>query len=464
MATPMGNQYGACVGDTFPEDCDSCLVAGDEDCSGAAANCTGSHVFSKGITNVDGFTGVSVIALSNGEILVAGTFSGGLSAPNNIVSDGSRDIALIRFDADGNAINAREFGGAGNDSPSRLVLLDDGYLLVGTLGSGSAETFGAGATLTAVGSGDGFAVKFNNNHTVAWKKLLGGSNGDTASDAVRMPDGGVVVTGAFNGTMNAGGSNLVSAAQDTFVVRFASDGSHIWSFGTGSNSIDGPVSLAANSAGQLVLVTETPFAEPLNTISTFTPAGALSWSRTWETSSTDNNPQRATIASDGSVWVGGYFDSSLNVDGVPGADFSPTGTGSDLLFVKYSSTGALLGGNAFNGTSNIDVTSMSVGDDGAVLAAGSYSGSLFFSQFAAPSAGSDDVFLLKLDPSDGDLLWGRKHGGPNRDSFNDVTTVGCGDVLVVGGYRSSVDFGGGALAFNGSATSIDNGVLAKYRP
>jgi hypothetical protein len=38
-------------------------------------------------------------------------------------------------------------------------------------------------------------------------------------------------------------------------------------------------------------------------------------------------------------------------------------------------------------------------------------------------------------------------------------------VFAVGSYRSAnSDFGGGALPFSGSSSSIDNGVLAKYRP
>jgi outer membrane protein assembly factor BamB len=132
--------------------------------------------------------------------------------------------------------------------------------------------------------------------------------------------------------------------------------------------------------------------------------------------------------------------------------------------VKYSASGGLLDGVTFNGTSSTIVSSMTLSADGSVLAGGFYSGTLFLSQFAAPAAGSGDAFLLKLDPSDGDLLWSRKHGGVNGDTFNGLSTAGCGDVFVVGAYRSAVDFGGGALPYSGSSSTITNGVLAKYRP
>jgi hypothetical protein len=458
MATPMGNQYGECVGDTFPETCDSCLDNLDEDCAGGAANCTGNHVFSKGITNVDGFSASSVIVLPNGEILVAGTFSGSITAPNTITSDGGVDIALIRFDADGNAINAREFGGAGQESVGKLVLLDDGYALVGTLGMGSADTFGSGSTLTAVGASDGFVVKYNLNHAIVWKKLVGGSGGDAVRNADRMPDNGLVITGSFEGTLSLGGNNLVSAGNtDIFTSRLEADGDFAWSFRLGSSGFDTSGPIASNSSGMILLLTLNP-----EDIRLHDPSGTLQWSRSW--SGSFSSPQAGVILDDNTAWVGGNMDAAVNVDGVAGTDFSPAGAGFDLLFVHYSGTGALLGGGSFNATASTSVDAMALSNDGAVVAAGSYGGSLFFGQFAAPAVGSNDAFLLKLDPSDGDLLWARKHGGVNSDGFNGLTTAGCGDVFAVGAYRSTAtDFGGGALPYTGSSSTINNGVLAKYR-
>jgi hypothetical protein len=111
------------------------------------------------------------------------------------------------------------------------------------------------------------------------------------------------------------------------------------------------------------------------------------------------------------------------------------------------------------------VSSLSTSTDGGILATGSYSDTLFFGAFAAPAVGSRDAFLVKLNPSTGAALWSRKPGGTQSDSFNGVTTSACGDVIAVGSYRSSnSDFGGGSLPFSGSSSSIDNGVLAKYRP
>ena len=163
--------------------------------------------------------------------------------------------------------------------------------------------------------------------------------------------------------------------------------------------------------------------------------------------------------------VGGRMDSAVNVDGVAGADFSPIGTGDDLLFVRYSATGSLAGGQVFNGTStdvfSLSLNSMNLAEDGAILAAGFFSATLFG---GSPALGLD-AFLAKLDPASGALLWARKHGGTGIDQLRGVAAAGCGDVFAVGAYAGpGVDFGGGPLPFSGSSSSISNGVLAKYRP
>jgi hypothetical protein len=272
-----------------------------------------------------------------------------------------------------------------------------------------------------------------------------------------MPDNGLVVTGTFEGTLNLGGMNLVSAGMsDVFASRLAQDGEFDWSFRLGSNNPESALDITTNASGAILLLYAFP-----QEIRFYSPDGILQWTRVWEGSVSTH---QGVLSDDGTSWVGGMLQAGVNVDGVAGDDFTATGAGSDLLFVKYSASGGLLDGVTFNGTSSTIVSSMTLSADGSVLAGGFYSGTLFLSQFAAPAAGSGDAFLLKLDPSDGDLLWSRKHGGVNGDTFNGLSTAGCGDVFVVGAYRSAVDFGGGALPYSGSSSTITNGVLAKYRP
>lgn len=97
-----------------------------------------------------------------------------------------------------------------------------------------------------------------------------------------------------------------------------------------------------------------------------------------------------------------------------------------------------------------------------MFAGGSYTGSLFTSAFAAPADGGYDGFVVKLRPNNGNVVWGRKPGGPVSDYLQGVALLPCGDVLVTGwALGAGWEFGGGALPYAGMGTA--NSAFAKYR-
>ncbi|HTN85252.1 MAG TPA: hypothetical protein VL242_16250, partial [Sorangium sp.] len=79
---------------------------------------------------------------------------------------------------------------------------------------------------------------------------------------------------------------------------------------------------------------------------------------------------------------------------------------------------------------------------------GSFKGTVNFGAGPLTSAGENDIFLLKLDPS-GALLWSKRFGTPFEEVGSAVTVDGNGDVLLAGRYESDwmltttgLDFGG----------------------
>ncbi len=470
QATMMGNQYGACVGDVVPQACDSCLVSGDQDCSGSSATCSGDHVWSKDVGGTESDLGLDVLELPNGEILVAGSFSGTLMSGTSVTSDGGVDGILLRFDDEGNAINAKDFGGTGGDAAKQVVLLDDGYLLMGSLGDGSSENFGSGATLTGVGS-DGFLVKFNSSHQVVWKKLVGGNTNDSISAVVRMPDNGVAIAGQFTGTINLGGSNLTSLGfDDIFVARFDAAGNHVWSKRFGTNMQNNVSDLAVASNGDLVIVgdlgTSMSFGGP-----TINVAGGIDgyvvrmdqngnhlWTRAFQ-SAGNEYAQQVVVLSDGAVWVGGKFNTAVDLNGTAGTEISPTSTGYDILAVKYDAAGSYLTSKAINGTLDVSVKAMGVGADNGVILAGGYTGTLFFATLSLGSFGSSDTFIYKINPNSGSTIWWKKPGDTGGDYLYGVRVASCGDVFATGYFTGAVNFGGGDLPNQGG----NDIVVVKYR-
>ncbi|MGK3997680.1 hypothetical protein [Sorangium sp. So ce1024] len=82
---------------------------------------------------------------------------------------------------------------------------------------------------------------------------------------------------------------------------------------------------------------------------------------------------------------------------------------------------------------------------------GSFQGTVDFGAGPLTSAGKEDVFLLKLDPT-GTLLWSKRFGTSHTEIGGAVTVDGNGDVLLAGRYDdgytgepTGLDFGGCSL-------------------
>lgn len=470
-AGPNGNSFGDCVGDVVPQTCDSCVQPGDQDCSGTAADCTLGHVWSKVLGGAGFEYGGDILELPNKEILVLTTFQNSITAPNTVTSDGGYDLALARFDEDGNAINIKDWGGTANDEAGFLVGLDDGYIVAGRLGDNSAEAFGTASTLTGV-AGDGFLVKFDFNHSPQWKELIGGPAPDKLTGVVRMPDNGVAVCGQFQGTINLGGQNLTSAGlDDIFVARYSATGAHLWSKRFGNNMQNNVLDLAAAANGDLVIAGTTTsnisFGGPVITttggvdgyVARMDADGNHLWTRALQ-STGNEGASKVGILSNGDTWVAGYFDTAVNLDGQPGAEISPFSDGPDMLLVAYSTAGNYLESMQFNGSGGtIAITGADVGKDDAIIFSGSYTGILTLAPMGLDfAAEGTDGFIVKLGP-DGFVHEQRRVEGTGNEGLQAVHVGTCGDVFASGRFNESVGFGGGNLTSNGSQDIA----IVKYR-
>jgi hypothetical protein len=85
---------------------------------------------------------------------------------------------------------------------------------------------------------------------------------------------------------------------------------------------------------------------------------------------------------------------------------------------------------------------------GNVFLTGYFGGTVDFGGGPLVSAGSDDIFIAKLDAS-GKHLWSRRFGAAGNHQGQSVAVDGLGNVIVAGRFDGAVDFGGGALVSAG---------------
>ncbi len=153
---------------------------------------------------------------------------------------GSDEVYLMRFDADGDTLWTRVYGGPTDDYYwiGRQVkrTADGGFLIVGDMGLGDLSVNGI----------DGFAIKTDSLGNEEWRETYGGPPPDwRALLAVGLAgDGGYYFSGSYFPTDTNG---------EHWVIRVDPAGNEIWSVTWGGPFSEGALQLITGSEGQPIV-------------------------------------------------------------------------------------------------------------------------------------------------------------------------------------------------------------------
>lgn len=111
-----------------------------------------------------------------------------------------------------------------------------------------------------------------------------------------------------------------------------------------------------------------------------------------------------------------------------------------------------------NTTDTTGAYGVALDSSGNVVVVGSFFGTVDFGGGPLISAGSSDVFVAKYKP-DGTHLWSKRYGGTGAEYANSVVLDSSGEVYVSGVLNGVSDLGGGMV----SSAGLDDGFLARYR-
>ncbi|HZW38597.1 MAG TPA: T9SS type A sorting domain-containing protein [Ignavibacteriaceae bacterium] len=98
---------------------------------------------------------------------------------------GLMDVVLYKTDSLGNEIWNRTFGGSNDEEGYSVLQTDDGGYII----AGATSSFGT------LGSRDVWVIKTDANGTDIWKKNYGGNSSDGARNIQKTSDGGYIITG-----------------------------------------------------------------------------------------------------------------------------------------------------------------------------------------------------------------------------------------------------------------------------
>jgi hypothetical protein len=296
-----------------------------------------------------------------------------------------------------------------------------------------------------------------------WSQRFGSAAQDVALDVVVAPTGEIHVCGTFTGTVNLGGSPLVSAGgQDIFVAKFSAAGTHIWSARFGSAGNDQGIELGADPAGNIYMTgsfeltvnfgggnlsalgSRDIFIVKLNS------SGVHQWSQRHGAFSSES-AQSITVDALGQVSIAGHFIGATNLGGAVLG-----GTGADDIFVaSYTSNGAHLWSQWYGSSLNDGATDIVADSNGDLTITGYFSGPISFG--GGTLNGTDNLFLVQFNAA-GVHQWSQGFGSSASD-FGFALAIGpADDIIVGGGFGGNASFGGATLINAGQVDIL----LARY--
>ena len=381
----------------------------------------------------------------------------GKSGPSNVVTATTTGSAL----GGGGTLWSQRNGGSGGDAATAITVDRFGNMIVAGAVKGSVD-FGGGA-LSGVGT-SAFIAKYASSRAYQWARRFDGSGGSsTAYGVATDSNGNVFLTGSFMGSVNFGGGALVSSGwpyttnQDVFVAAYSSTGAYRWaiSFGGGVDAFgygiaatpSGDVVVTGQIAGRVNLgcgIMATTSSSHDAFLARYTGAsGACQWAK-FAGGTAEDAGTGVAVAPNGDIVMAGYFQNTANFGGG-----SITSAGlSDIFVARYSGQGAYLWAHTAGSSGDDRANAVAVDTNGNVAVAGYFSATVNFGGGSLGSGGSWDGFVAKYSAT-GAYLWAKDLGGTATDEAFGVAADASGNVVVVGGFQGTVNFGGASLTSGG---------------
>ena len=292
---------------------------------------------------------------------------------------------------------------------------------------------------------------------VPWATQAGGGDVDNGNAISTLPDGSSIVTGEFRGTTTFGSTTLTNAGStDVFVAKVDASGSYVWATQAGSSSLDIGYGISTLPDGSAVVTGSFRGTATFGT-TTLTSAGDddvfvakvdASGSYVWATqagSSSDDVGKGISALPDGSAVVTGYFQSTATFGST-----TLTSTGdADVFVAKVDRSGTYVWATRASGSSDDVGYGISALPDGSSTVTGYFQGTATFGSTTLTSAGNQDVFVAKMDPS-GAWVWATPAGGALADNGYGISTLPDGSSTVTGPFRGTATFGSTTLTNAGS--------------
>jgi hypothetical protein len=418
--------------------------------------------------------GFSIAVDASGNVYTTGFFSGTVdfnpdpAVVNNLASAGGGDIFITKMDASGNFVWAKQMGGSFNDFSNSIALDASGNIYTTGTFYGTADFNPdpiASNNFTSAGDADIFISKLNASGNFVWAKQIGNSNFNYASN-IAVNNNGVYFTGELFGTVDFNPDptiafSLTSAgSDDIFISKLDLAGNFVWAKQMGGVLEDNGISLALDAAGNVFATGDfkgtvdfNPDPAVTNNLTSsgdydiyickLDASGNFVWAKQIGGTQVDYGFDIAVDPA-GNIYTGGEFNSSVDFNPDPAVINSLTSAGSnDIFILKLDASGNFVWAKRIGASANDYINSIDVDPSGVymIIEAG---GTLDLNPDPAvtnnfTSAGSDDIFISKLDAV-GNFVWANQMGGTLEDNGIGIAVDMSGNVYATGDFQGIADF------------------------
>jgi len=355
-----------------------------------------NHLQSKIFGNPSSAEGRGIGADKAGNVLLTGAFDGTIDFGGGPLEYGGLGLNLYvaKLDPQLGHLASKRFGEKAQSIGYSIVADAGGDVITTGYFDGSLD-LGGGPLQSPGPYEDVFLAKFDPALGHLYSKCFGDEGRQYASEAVVDSAGNIVVAGQFTDTVDFGGGLLTSAGDiDIFVAKLDPQLHHLHSKGFGDPEVQLVTRLAVDSAGNIV--------------------------------------------------VTGYFRGTVDFGGGPLVSAGDI----DVFVAKFDSQLQHIASRRFGVAGAEMPFGVAVDASGNVVLVGSFVESIDFGGGPLVSVGDLDVFVAKLDPQL-QHIWSKRFGGELDQEATGVAADGAGNIVVIGAFAGTIDFGDGPLVSAG---------------
>lgn len=412
--------------------------------------------------------------------IVVGNFSGTLSGAtaSEPKSLGGFDVFVMRFDPTGNPSWAKGFGGTGDQFAAAVSTVGTSSIIF----SGSfRETldFGNGNTLSTMDTLDLNAYHAILNGSGAYQnaKQFGDAASNQTATRIASTSANIFITGSFNGDVDFSSpcTALTMGSDEIFVAKLNMNGSCQWATVLKTSAVPSINGIVLDSAGDAIITggftgtLSCPGQPDVGSASADKSdffVAKLSGSTgncNWIERFGDEDVQIATaitVDNTNNIIVTGNYSGTLGFS--LGANTPKASMSSNIFVAKFNSAGTPAWAVSFPSQSVQNAKAISIDSNGNPIITGSFQGTFNLPGLppvCSPSSGSN-VFLLKLDGSDGSPIWAKSFGDDQNQEGTGVAVDSNNNIWLTGNFDGSIDFGGNILTSKGGNDIF----IAKFAP